>query len=309
MSDQTRQALFAVALPLGASAALILLLWLAARRRSSESVLTGRLAAWVVPGVTLAGVLASYWFQFRDREGRWQWLIVALAITPVLWASSLMVGRAGRVRAFAASFTFAVGTCVTVGYVAVQTIYPSQAVGYATIVPAAMFALGLVLHPLATRNPTAFDAAAVAVAGLATAAVVVLGQFMGAGELLSPAWVACGVAAVGSLAFRSNEAIRRGLLAGAVGIALLLPVTALVGWLNSYDLGPAMAAAYVLPSAGLVLLWMSRLPFARRRPILWSAVAAGLAVAASIVALTLALSNVDLRAFGITSSDSTDYGY
>ena len=295
MSEQAQQVVYAVVLPFALSLGTVSVLWLVARRNRLQ-----RLAVWAVPLVASACVLASYYAQMRDRSGRWQWVVPALAAVPLAWATLLMVRRPRLVVTLVAAVVLA----GVAGGLAAATVYPSQPSAYRLVVPAAVFGLTLVLYPLASRA-TAADAMIVSIAGLATAVVVVLGQFLGAAELLAPGCVAAGVAGVGSLFLRKprTRAARRGLLGGAVGVGLLLPVAGLVGWLNSYDLQTPLAWAFVLPAAGLPLLWLGRLTIARHRPWLGVLLVAT-ALIPSAVGLLLALANTDLRPFGITDGQT-----
>ena len=307
MSEQTIQVLFAVALPLAVTAALVAGVALAGRR--GGGVL---LAKWAVPAAAAGCALASYLAQMRGRSGRWQWLVPALIVLPLIWALLLMLKpKVGRGR-FVVTGLVAFVLAATAGTFVWKTIYEGQPWTYGLVAPAAVFALSAALFPLA-HTATVADAIVVSLAGLATAAVVVLGQFLGAAELLAPAAVAAGTAGVGSLFFRDEATLpaRRGLIGGALAAGLLLPVAAPVGWLNSYGLTPVYAWAFVLPAAGLPLLWLSRLPVAKRRPRLAAVVVFVLALVPSVVGLSLALAHTDLRPFGITygQKPADDFGW
>ena len=297
MTEQTIQVLFAVALPLVLTVAFVLAIALIGRRRGGAL-----LATWAVPAVASGCVLASYLAQMRDRSGRWQWLVAALAAVPLVWAALLAVRRRRLVMTLIAAPVLA----AVAGGLAATAVYPSQPAAYRLVVPAAVLALTLALYPLASRA-TAADALAVGLAGFATAAVVVLGQFLGAAELLTPSCVAAGVAGLSSLVVR-KPAVRRRLLAGALGLGLLPPAAALVGWVNSYDLRTPLAWAFILPAAGLPLLWLSRLPVARRHPKTAAAVAFVLAVTPAAVGLSLAVLHTDLRPFGINVNNAAGAG-
>ena len=313
MSDETRQILLAGAGPAATAALAAAGLWLL-RRRSADPAAGWAAGAWIVPGIGAVWALAAWYVLLRDSSGRWQWLVPALVGLSLAWAAGLMPRPTRPTARRLTTLGVALGLALFAGGCAAMTLYSAQSPAYYAVVPVAVFLLALALHPLAATELSASDALAVAVAGVAACGVIVLGQFIGGAILLAPACVAAGVVAVSSLFYRggSHQPARAGLLAGALAAAVLMPVAALVCWLNSYDLGAPLAWALALPASGLPLLWLARLPVAKRRPRVAGVVVFLLAITPAVVGVALAASHTDLRAFGITAGDAPaadDYGW
>lgn len=299
------------------------------------------LQPWAVPAAALLGIGLSFIAQFHDFSGigsrweRWKWIVPASAAVLVIWPIVVLL----RPERPAMRITWMISGSLLMagvsGRLAAASVYPEMAWGYAWVVFGSVLVLSLMLLPLAVAA-TAWDVAAVVVAGLIVLVIVTGSGFMGAAEVIAPAVVAGAALAILAAPLRGHLLRRRrgtgamdaedeqaagkpaggGALAhgGALAIALLLPIVSLVAWVNTYKRSGSYAWAMALPIISLGLLWVGRLPWFSRRPHMGGVAILVLVAGVSACGLALALQEIDLRAFGLDiggggAESLGDYGY
>ena len=159
--------------------------------------------------------------------------------------------------------------------------------------------LTALLYPLAAVQARRGDALAIAAAvGLMVPVVVVSGQAK-FGELLMPAAIAAAAASVLGLVMRGERwrAWRDGIAAGAIGVALLVPMWAMLCWSYGYDLKPQHGWGLALPCLAPALLWVGRLGALASRPLLAAIVVMALVAGVAGAGVAVALSVTDTAAY------------
>ncbi|MGF1633194.1 MAG: hypothetical protein ACFCVE_05035 [Phycisphaerae bacterium] len=334
LSDvETFKALAAAGVPAAVGFLTLLpLAWCLARKPAGH---LQALAGAAVPVLALGCIVASWAMQFSARWDRWHFGLAAVWTLAATWAACGAVRPAGsaggsRGRGCSVVLVLAVGACTAAACLA-TAVYPVLASGYRllawTAVPAAVAVTAAWALPLGRDDrrgvdnrrgaddrggrPTPLDAGATGVILLACCGTAFLAGFAGAAELLAPAGVLAVVAAAAAKAAAvrvasMNSAAAKpdapngpqalyALCAGAVGLGTLTVPTALLAWVNSYDLGPAFAAAMVLPPAGFGLLAVGRLA----TPGFLQPAVPAVAVLLAWAGVALAVGQVDLRAYGL----------
>ena len=286
--DVLHQALYGVVIPAGLALALAALTRWRARGHSSS-----RLATCVVPLATAVAIVLSFQ-RFSGPPERWHRIVLAAAGLLLVWTLSLMFRSPGR-RALAVA---AAGTTLlaslAAGTLMWPTILPSRPQWMHGLPFVCAGFLTAVLYPLAAVQARRADGLAIAAAaGLMVPVVVVSGQAK-FGELLLPAAIASGIGGLLALSLRGErcKAWGEGIGAGAMGVALLLPIWAVLCWSYGYDhLKPQERWGLALPCVAPVLLWAGRLRPLVARPRLAGVtvfiLVAGLAGAGTALALSV----------------------
>jgi hypothetical protein len=293
--DVMQKALYGGILPGGIALLLALIALVAARRG-----LTGpRLPAWAAPVAAAAGLLISFYAQFEANTGRWRWIIPAAALTALAWAGTLMAWPDGRPRILLRSLAVATGLALLCGALMWPSFYDRQPQWMRLVPFAAAAVLGLCLYPAAVRWATPIEALAVAIAGALLVPVVVFSGNAMFAELLVTAVVAAGAPAALALLVPGDRYRdwRRGVSAGALGLALAYPMFALLAWGNSFDLPASHAWALLLPCTAPLLIWVARIPGLSRRPLIAAIVAAACVLHVAVAGFALAFKEADTAAY------------
>ena len=293
--DPVQKALWGGIFPaaLGALAAGLTLL------AASRGIGGRRLAAWSVPLAGIAAMLASYFMQFEESSGRWRGILWAVAAILVVWPI-LLTPRVERWRSVVAlTLVAALVLAAVAGAAMWGTFYESQPTWQRWIPVVATAVLVVGLYPLAIRLAMASDGLAVALAGAILTPVVVFSGNATFAELLVAPVVSAGVASLMALFLNGErwEEWRRGICAGAIGLALIYPCFAVLAWGNSYDLPDSHAWALALPCVAVLLTWTARIPGLSRKTIVAGVIAVSCVVAVAGAGFGLAFREADTAAY------------
>lgn len=293
--DVMQKALYGGILP-GGVAVLLALIALVAARRGLAGL---RLAAWVAPVAAAAGLLISFYAQFEANTGRWRWIVPATVLLALAWAGALMAWREDRPRILLRSVALATGLALVCGALMWPSFYDRQPQWMRLLPFACAAVLSLGLYPAAVRWATPIEALAVVIAGALLVPVVVFSGNAMFGELLMTGVVAAGASAALALLVPGDRHRdwRRGVVAGALGLALAYPMYALLAWGNSFDLPASHAWALLLPCAAPLLIWVARIPGLSRRPLIATIVAAACVLHVAVAGFALAFKEADTAAY------------
>src|SRR5687768_16186288 len=228
-----------------------------------------RLAAWAVPLAAAGGMLISFAMQFAESSGRWLGILWAASAALLLWPVVLAPWPQRRLL-IAFSALAPLSLAAVAGAAMWGTFYDSQPDWQRWLPIVSTLLLALALYALAIRWATPADGIAVAIAGLMLTPIVVFSGNATFAELLATAAVAGGAASLMALSVRGEryDDWRHGVSAGALGLALVYPLYAVLAWGNSYDLPNSHAWALLLPCAAVPLVWVSRIPGLSRKALI-----------------------------------------
>jgi hypothetical protein len=293
--DTFEPALYGVIIPIG----LVLIfgglaLWRARAHACS------RLAALVVPLATAVAIALSFQVRFSGLPEKWHRIVFTAVGLMLVWAVGLMFRTQGRRGLALAAAGTTLAAALVAGAVMWPTILPSRPEWMHGLPFVLAGFVTAVLYPLAAVKARRADALAIAAAvGLMVPVVVVSGQAK-FGELLLPSGIAAGFASVFALAMRGQRwgAWREGIAAGALGTALLLPMWAVLVYSYSYnDLKPQHVWGLALPCVAPALLWVGRVGWIARRPLVAGILVIVLVAAVAGAGTALALSVTDTAAY------------
>lgn len=295
--DLMTKALYGGILP-GALALLFagLALWQANRGHACR-----RLAAWAVPLAASTGLVISFSAQFAGNTGRWRWIISTTLALLLLWPLTLMPWP--RQSKWIALFTAGAAALLAViaGGLMWPSFYADESMWLRGVPFLAATAMGALLYPFAVRHANPATGIAIALAGALLMPVILFSKNATFAELFITTPAAAGIASLFALVVRGQGYAewRQGISAGALGVALVFPMFAVLAWGNRYDITKPdlFAWALVLPCLAVTLVWIARIPVLARRPLLAGMVVIASAALVAGAGFALAYNQADTSAY------------
>ena len=292
--DVFNQALYGIIIPAGIALTFCgVTLWRARVHTCS------RLPTWIVPLATAVGISLSFQVRFSGPSERWHRIVFTAAGLMLVWSLGLMFRMQNRRGLGVTAAATTLAAALVAGALMWPTILPGKPQWMHGLPFVFAGFLAALLYPLAVVQARRVDALAIAAAvGLMVPVVIVSGQAK-FGELLLPSGIAAGVAVLSAFAVRGErfKAWREGIAAGAMGVALLLPMWAVLCWSYGYDLKPQHGLGLGLPCVAPALLWVGRLRLLSSRPLVAGIVVIALVAGVAGIGTALALSVTDTAAY------------